>query len=447
MGTNIDSRARFSKNILISFSCLLSLGAGFGVALLPLRSALVAMSVIVAGILAVTNPVLIFVSGLFSRSILDGLNVYLVIEGVANIRLTAVVAILILVAAGSYLFRVKSKAWQLPVSLSYFVFLIWALLSTTWASSRTAAIQDWGRLASIISVFLLSVEVAKTQEGERLLRRTVLLSALIPMIYGTYQFLFRGGRVVPGGYRRYASTFSSENQYAIFLLLIATISLSFYLAGNGERKSTRYLVLSGLLFASIVPTLSRIAYIGFILVILIAVLKDKRVAFLLVLILPFAFVMAPEITVRISELRLHDPRMNNLLGRYLLWREQLGWFLKSPLWGHGLGYYSSYELRHLLPHNLYVALVVELGMIGLLLYLLPMGLMLVTTIRNYNVVPTTAEPALLALLMSTSVYLMASFTENMFTATSFLWPYWVVAGIAQRHIIDRLSYNNRRMIE
>lgn len=62
-----------------------------------------------------------------------------------------------------------------------------------------------------------------------------------------------------------------------------------------------------------------------------------------------------------------------------VWQECWRYFLQSPLWGHGIGAYARMERVYAdisSPHNIFISILLELGVLGLLSYLFFFGLII-----------------------------------------------------------------------
>jgi O-antigen ligase len=187
------------------------------------------------------------------------------------------------------------------------------------------------------------------------------------------------------GIGRAGGTGYGPNEFAIAILPF--IAVTFYMSLT-ERNGILKLILIGItaaVFFALLSTVSRGGIIGLAGMLLILILKSKKriVTIISVCILAFIFTntMPQNLRERFSKTQVTanargtgDGDIDSTTRRYYL--AQAGWriFLNHPVFGIGIGNYY-YENRFYAPvhpgraHNMYLEIMAELGLIGILLFL------------------------------------------------------------------------------
>jgi len=111
----------------------------------------------------------------------------------------------------------------------------------------------------------------------------------------------------------------------------------------------------------------------------------------------------------------------SLSGRDTIWSRYLDQFLDSPLFGRGLGAGSLGVNYFQLPHNEYLRLLVEGGVVGLLVY---GGAVVLWARRVLALIAPGERPFVRALFLALAVYAL---TDNIFTMVPALVPFLYLA--------------------
>jgi O-antigen ligase len=106
-----------------------------------------------------------------------------------------------------------------------------------------------------------------------------------------------------------------------------------------------------------------------------------------------------------------------LSGRHILWAQHFERFRASPIFGHGIGAAALVASYFELPHNVYLRLLVEGGVVGFLLY---GGALLLWARQLLARVDPGERAFVLALLPALAVYAL---TDNLLTMPSALVPF------------------------
>jgi O-antigen ligase len=270
--------------------------------------------------------------------------------------------------------------------------------------------------------------------------RIVLVSSVLPLLYGLLDIALHGGVSGPNG-ARLQSTFAHPNIYAFYLTLV--VSLGFYvlksatyaLSGRQRFGLAAYLLL---LLAMLALTQTRSAWIACLGLFFAYGLLFERRYLLYLLVIPVLALAIPEVRERVLELGSGNEvrqyaKLNSFAWRVYIWQSGLGWMRPSHyLLGYGIDAFAYYSptffplagKTHFGAHNLYVQWLFELGALGLLAYLWLFARLL-WTLKRLLAVNRLGGFVLIALVLQ---YLVVSASDNMAFYLAFNWYFWFVVG-------------------
>jgi len=266
----------------------------------------------------------------------------------------------------------------------FLLFVGWSLVRAVGTPAPIDAIKDVGLFAAPVLIGLAAGVAAKRKAS---LRRS--LGSLVWGVSAVPVLGVLGGiglgfvQLTPLGLRGPFGT----RTLALFLLVVLCVSLSW---SRFERRcpvKSAWLVWTGLTVGVLVATLSRTALVTSVALASVALVQPRRLsqwvlAAVLVALLVLALLQVPEFRARFffadgGELvDLLNPEKVNTMGRAYLWPIVLRSALESPLIGNGTGsaralVSSVSSLDH--PHNDYLRVLHDLGIVGLGLLLLGWG--------------------------------------------------------------------------
>jgi O-antigen ligase len=135
---------------------------------------------------------------------------------------------------------------------------------------------------------------------------------------------------------------------------------------------------------------------------------------------------------RLGSLESSDPNQNTALGRLLLWEDIASFVFHGlrPVTGVGIGSVSVVADRILevpvISHNDHLRVLLELGAIGLVMWL---GLFVATSVALIRRISATrddvvARTAAVVGLAALAAHFTGAWVENLFTNTLFQWYWW-----------------------
>ena len=359
--------------------------------------------------------------------------------GATQIGLGFLVNVFVILIA---LLLVMEKPQLLPrkMFLFWLPFLLCGLIGVVMAHSVADALRAYLAQLSYCAMFVCAFYVVRTPEDFKKCVRIVLVSSVLPVIYGLIDIAVQGGVHGPNG-PRLQSTFAHPNIYAFYLTLV--ISLGFYMLKSDSYKLTQgqrtglgaWLVL---LFAMLALTQTRSAWIACAAMFLGYGLLFERRYLVYMLVVPMLALLIPDVRDRVldlgagNEVKLYA-KLNSFAWRLYIWESGLEWMRPSHyLLGYGLDsfafnsptFFPLAGKTHFGAHSMFVQWLFELGALGLLACLYVYGRVLWTLkqLAAYN------KLGAFILIVMVVQYLIVSASDNMAAYLAFNWYFWFVLG-------------------
>ena len=288
-------------------------------------------------------------------------------------------------------FRFKMRI--LPQPRLLFVILVLALLTvpfSVWPGGSWGFISN-SYLKNIFAFFVLLL----VMKDERDIRGIVFAGLLSVFLIGTLGMLGHAG-----GRLQISSTYDPND---IAYLMNCFIPLAFYLSRSGGkiRMACCYLMMA-LMIVVVISTASRGGFVGLASIFVIILLKERQKKLKILVLSIFVVFTAlsfagPEYWQRMGTI-VDESDYNYQAGggRIELWKRGLGMIIDNPLIGAGMGQYQVAEgLLHKgqggwkwsTAHNSYLQIGVELGLPGLIVYLMMLAKSIVVA-RKLQITPS-----------------------------------------------------------
>lgn len=356
--------------------------------------------------------------------------------GGSSIQLIGVLGVVILLGGFIYIVINRVKIMEISVVGPMIVFLV-ATLPTNllFSLDKVVGFKDWVGTASAVVLFILIASIFTTRKNIRLLLAALVLSSIPPLIVGFYQLFTGTGNLQTAGFNRIQATFSHPNSYAIYLMMLLLLCIPLLLEAKKDWLRLGLGALCVAMVASLIFTYARAPWID--LLVGLAILSFVRYRKLLLLApagVVLLLVFIPSILERFQEASGFSEGQGSMFFRVEMWRYLLPKFYTNPIVGNGLGSFAVFAEEGLgyfyLPHNDYVRLLVDTGVVGLVSYLAALYGLARGSIRSY-LTQTDELFKLLALVMVTVIaaYLLGGFTENLFRAGTTQAYFWTLAGL------------------
>lgn len=251
-------------------------------------------------------------------------------------------------------------------------------------STSSAEFVSWKNFIRALLLYFLINSVIKNDKEKKII---VLLIVVILLLVSVKSFRnFSGG----SGFsydKRYGGPFEKaglgSNHFGAFIASYGSVVLGLFLVDKNKKR--RLIYIPTLLFAMhpLFFTYSRGAYLGAIVSLLfLGVAKEKKIILIIFLfVLSWQFILPESVVERITMTKTEDGEIeNSAAGRLELWDFGVTVFYKHPILGSGINGFalsvknSGFDLVsagvHLTdPHNYYMKVLCDQGLIGLILLL------------------------------------------------------------------------------
>lgn len=436
----------------VGLQVLFVIFGGLGLAWLVLHAGVLVIAATLCGILLLGflgRPDLGLLAVLLVRASTDA-TLWLVpgltesAPGPAGAFLTPNLGVLSILMAGGGLVLLQRRLpfMSLPGGVLLTLLLATGLLGTLRSENPFLAFDQWIPAASALIVYPLAASLFSSPKQVRRVIDILAASFIVPAAFGFYQLIAgQGGVLRDIGVTRIHGTFVTANGFALYLVVILSVFISQALVQPGRR---RYLALVIVALASIllIATFSRFAWVGAVIVLLTVGALRARI---LLLVIPLVVVIALGLVPVIGE-RFSDPFGGSFADRVGIWQETLlTWksvtsegqepllVILNRLGGLGPGAALSitFAVRGTHPHNDYVRILVDYGVVGLGFYLGLLAVLVVTAFRSWQrSTDRTMGSVALSFLTLALAYPIMSITAQIFGLMYNQVYFWTLAGLA-----------------
>ena len=395
--------------IVVSFS-ILFMDTIVGKIVIPLA--------MIAAVVMLQYPKVYFILFLILRPSLD-LGADQMIIGNIN---PAGIATLFLVLIGvgilfkkENLIKVKKNRTLMNTNRIFLLFMFIALFSLLNTENYLIFIMDWLRFVTIIIIFNYAYIYFSDRKDFGKLFLIILASAFLPLCLGIAQYLFKTGGGAEG-FNRVVGSFAHPNAFAQYLATLTLMILYFLKTRKmGMVSKIALFMLLGLIAFEIIQTYSRAAWIALASVLILFSLYyriSKKILFYFLLsIALIAFL--PQIKERFMD--IVSPKTYSRSSwewRKQIWEDTSNEVKRHPIIGYGLG---AYEQKFLfMAHNDYLRLAFEVGLLGLLNYLVFLFYLLAKSFKNFiKTTDVSVKSRCLTVICLITMLLFMSIAANM----------------------------------
>jgi len=287
--------------------------------------------------------------------------------------------------------------------------------------------------------YFLCVECINSKKRLRIFMTIFFLSMSVILTNGIYQQIVREGfiRHHPITDGRLTSSFKHANDFggylAVILPMLMIVTFSF-------TKSIKFRLWTGILFlmgmVCLGFTFSRSAWLALIASVIFIGLKWKRIFIpLLLVLIMFLVLFVPKIMSDRSMGSRMEEGIFTLSGRIVYWKEAAHIIQAYPILGVGLNAYSLVAPKYKIiwggyPHNCYLQLAAEMGLVGLMAFLWMIFRFFQFGIKRAIVIEEDFDRHLmLGLLAGLFGYFVQSFFDTNFYSVQIGNYMWVMMGV------------------
>ena len=437
----------FSPKITLFVS--LAFGALFGVVVLVLSPVLGKNIVFVVAIpFAMFFLIIMFLDArwmmltlLYTRALLDPLlNMTKLGEGAGmGAFLNLLVIFLVIMLALRFPGQIDYKS---PIIRAWAVFLSICFLSLLYSPDRVRTFKLCINLCSYLAVTLMPFLIVKNEDQKRFWIKTLLYSSLAPVglalvgLATHIEFFYSYGRL--------QGTFTHSNILAFYLVLI--VAVVFYILKSGlfrltfsQRVWLRLYMLGCL--ALLVVTETRSAWLSCVgMFFIYALIKERKFLFILLLVMGLLF-LVPQVQVRLKDLSegtgvTKSEKLNSMTWRIKLWESSVEAIKRRPIFGYGIGSFEQMskeffklDKKGAPAHNVYLELMFELGLVGLLSYLAIYFTVLKAYFHRVSRRWQRLSYEASIIFAYTIGYLIVCSSDNTLYYLAFNWYFWFFMGL------------------
>ncbi|HKP47807.1 MAG TPA: O-antigen ligase family protein [Pyrinomonadaceae bacterium] len=316
------------------------------------------------------------------------------------------------------------------VALALFL-LLTGLLSIPFALEPTTAIQSFIEFLKVVLMFIVLVNVLRTEKRLRILIALVLCASCVLSIAALNDYI-HGNLALQG--RRIAGLigglFSNPNDLALHLVTMIPISAALMFGSRGPLKKLAYFSCSLVLTLGLVATFSRGGFLGFICVVAFSgwkLARRNRALFgvIALLVVAATLVLAPGA----YRSRISNASDDSAIARTDDLKRSLVIAARHPFFGVGMDNYILYSNTNKATHNAYTQVASEMGIAALLIYLT----FLITPFRKLRLAELSNPEAkrrspLQYLAIGLQASLLGYMVGSFFASVAYLWyVYYLVA--------------------
>lgn len=356
--------------------------------------------------------------------------------GGSSIQLVGFLGAMILFGGFIYIVVNRVKIFEISIALPVFLLLASSLPTMlVFSSNRVLGIKDWIGIASTFVLFILVASVFSQKRDVFILVGAFIASTIPPMLVGFYQFATGTGNLQTEGFNRIYGTFIHPNSLASYLVIMLLLCIPLLLEADKPWHRVGLGILCGAMILSLVLTYGRASWIGLLAgLMVLAVVRYRKMMIAGPIILVLMLILMPSIIERFQEALGYSQGEGTLFFRVQMTKHLFSYFLENPILGSGLGSFSTFVEEGMgyfyLPHNDYMRVMVDMGIIGLICYLAIWLNLARGAIRAYRMIDEKYIKVLALVLLAVVVnYLVSSATENLFRQAIMQTYLWTLAGI------------------
>src|SRR3954451_8792367 len=309
-------------------------------------------------------------------------------------------------------------------------------VSSLLADDRVRSLLQVARLSGAVAVFLAVEQLATSHRSRRRVLLACYASAIVPLLVGVQQFASGTYLKESNGLGRVTGTFLHPNAFGFYLVLLLIMGAAVFRYLHGTAR----LLVAAVLVGGTVELLwsySRGSWISVVVgVLLVGALQSRKLLLLVPAGLALVVVLIPSVTTRLSDLSQADT-INGTPGNSFLWRISHWGVVLAGARGHeflGIGPSSSDFLGDevLPPHNDFVRMYVETGVLGTVVYLAFIVAALLMAWRALRAVPRPelGRGVAVGAMGCTVAFAVGSFGGNLISETVVLLYFFAFLGLA-----------------
>jgi putative inorganic carbon (hco3(-)) transporter len=303
-----------------------------------------------------------------------------------DIPLTSIFSLIIIASAYFNGFFQRTQTIKHVKLVPLYLMLYFSIMSFFFTPSFSLSIGHLLKILTALAFYALIFNAIRDIHDRDRILWAYLLCAIVPMIFGFYQYITGTGHAWAGQFysgKRIDSFLGEWNAYGEFLCICICATLMLLI--GQQSRNIRILILTVLSFLvlSLILSLNRGSWISLLIGFVVAsavyhsrIKTGLVIAGIIVVFALFGGVIY-ERFAELHQLSQYGNPQDTLQGRMKGWGILIPFALERPFFGHGLGT-SIITIKQRMniafaPHNDYLRLSVEIGIIGMLFYVFFLG--------------------------------------------------------------------------
>lgn len=327
----------------------------------------------------------------------------------------------------AYLLSARKSIVRPPLAWIFLLFLAISLIHFLLVEDLPLSLMEFFRFFSAYIVYLLVYHLCATEKDIRTVVNTILLSSLIPIGAGLYQAVLNRGQFITGFIRAYG-TFAHPNPYAFYLIIVTALAVNLFLYSRHRAHRFSLLVLIGSALICVLLSFSRSAWFSLLMIFfVVSFFRQKKLLWVFFALILIFGILSP-IRSRFYDL---STSFNSLAYRLSIWEGGIEHLPGFFLVGRGLGGFAATDVLGELAHNDYLRVLVELGVFGLMTYLiLNIGLVIRLGACFRLGLKGYIFSTVIAAFSVALVFLGISAINNILFRAVLQWYFWALMGVA-----------------
>lgn len=371
---------------------------------------------------------------ILSRASLDPLLTW------SGVGLGGALNILVISICILFLFS-KSDVARAPFFRMWFPFLFLVMFSVLYSPDKIYSFRFTLLLLSYCVLFIIPFYLVRSVKDAGDIIKVLVISSFIPICYALFELAT--GRAITVDGIRLKSTFTHPNVFAFYLVVVITFSL--YLLKNTVfllAKSKRILLVLYMLLmiALLLLTKTRGAWLACIEVFVFYGVFFERKILVYIVVAGVSALALPAVQDRLSDLvqgseyaqYAQYAKLNSYEWRVQLWLSALEWVKLKPILGYGINSFKLYSptffplesINGFDAHNVYIQLLFDIGVVGLLSYLF----VLLNLFAWLKKIYPQDKPGIAIIASLVVAYVIASYSDNILHYHALNWYFWGLMG-------------------
>jgi len=296
------------------------------------------------------------------------------------------------------------------------------------------AAVDVVKIGTVVVILIVCNQLFTNVRAVRLILGAAVVSSVVPMAVAAYQFLSHTGLHDSGEFSRVQGTFTHPNPFAIYLTLLIVMGTAVLRYLSPGRKLVLMLFMAGW-GGCLLLTYTRSAWLATVAgVLTVGLYQGKKAIAIFGLVVIGLLFLVPSTSARFADLErdqtVSGEAGNSLVWRFEYWRQAID-LNHDPLLGNGLRSVRETTDVDKEPHNDFIRVFVETGLIGLAAYVwFCTALWRTGKLAMRNTRPGLFHGVAVGFFGCVVAFLLLSFVSNVITQLAILWYFAAFAAAA-----------------